>query len=94
MGPPQPSLKARVETDYTVRLTFTMSGHDQLEIQSQRAAETVWAVIGFDTGSPYLDARPALVPGQPEMRRYRARYIDDDQPVGLWSDIVEVTAQS
>jgi hypothetical protein len=32
------------------------------------------------------------VAGQPENRRYRARYRDDDQPVGEWSDIVEVTA--
>ena len=92
-GTPKPMLKATVETSFTVRLTFTMRGHDQLEIQSQRAAETVWTVIGFDTNSPYVDARAPLVAGQPETRRYRARYIDDDQPVGLWSDIVEVTAQ-
>ena len=28
-----------------------------------------------------------------ESRRYRARYPDDDDPVGEWSDILEVTAQ-
>ena len=31
--------------------------------------------------------------GQPEFRRYRARSRDDDQPVGEWGNIVEVTAQ-
>lgn len=92
-GTPKPVLRAAPETDFTVRLTFAMYGHDQLEIQSQRAAETVWTVIGYDTNSPYVDARAPLVAGQPESRRYRARYRDDDEPVGEWSDIVEVTAQ-
>jgi len=34
-----------------------------------------------------------LAPGQPEVRQYRARWRDDDSPVGDWSDIVQVTAQ-
>jgi hypothetical protein len=33
------------------------------------------------------------VPGQPEVRQYRARYRDDDHPLGHWSDIVQVTAR-
>ncbi len=56
------------------------------------AGETEWSTIGFDTSSPYTDGRGPLVAGQPENRRYRARYRDDDNPVGEWSDIVEVTA--
>jgi len=30
---------------------------------------------------------------QPEVRRYRARWRDDDQPVADWSDIAQVTAR-
>jgi hypothetical protein len=30
--------------------------------------------------------------GQPEQGRYRARFVDNDVPVGDWSDTVEVTA--
>ena len=89
---PKPVLKATVQTDFGVTLKFAMFGHDQLEIQSQRAGETEWTTIGFDTSSPYTDARAPLVAGQPENRRYRARYRDDDNPVGEWSDIIEVTA--
>jgi hypothetical protein len=89
---PKPVLKTTVQTDFAVLLKIAMFGHDQLEIQSQRAGETAWTTIGFDTNSPYTDARTPLVAGQPENRRYRARYRDDDQPVGAWSDIVEVTA--
>ena len=39
-----------------------------------------------------LNGRAPLVAGQPEQRRYRARYVDNDVPVGDWSDMVEVTA--
>jgi len=91
-GPTQPTLTAVPETSFVVRLTFAMRGHDQLEIHSQRAAETAWSSLAFDTNSPYLDGRAPLVAGQPEQRRYRARYVDNDVPVGDWSDTVEVTA--
>lgn len=92
-GPTQPTLTATPQTDFAVRLTFAMRGHDQLEIQSQRAAEVAWSSLAFDTNSPYVDGRPPVVAGQPEQRRYRARYVDDDAPVGDWSDTVEVTAR-
>lgn len=92
-GSANPVLTAVAQTDFAVRLTFAMRGHDQLEIHSQRAAETAWASLAFDTNSPYTDGRAPLVPNQPEQRRYRARYVDDDTPVGDWSDIVETTAK-
>jgi len=91
-GPTQPTLAAVPQTDFAVRLTFAMRGHDQIEIHSQRAAETAWASLAFDTNSPYADGRAPLVAGQPEQRRYRARFVDNDVPVGDWSDTVEVTA--
>jgi len=40
-----------------------------------------------------LDARAPLDPAQPEIRQYRARWRDDDQPFGDRSDIVQVTAR-
>ncbi len=58
-----------------------MYNHDQIEIQSQRAGETEWTTIGFDTNSPYTDARAPLVAGQPENRRYRALH-QERQPGG------------
>ena len=71
-----------------------MYGHDQIEIQSQRADEVVWTVVSFDTNSPYVDGRAPLVPNTPEQRRFRARYRDNDTPFGNWSDTVSVTAQA
>ncbi len=29
----------------------------------------------------------------PEVRRYRQIYVKNDEPVGLWSDVVSVTVQ-
>jgi hypothetical protein len=43
------------------------------------------------TRSPFVDARPPLAAGQPEMRRYRLRYVDHDEPVGDYSDVIVVT---
>ena len=48
----------------------------------------------MDTNNPYVDGSPPLVPGTPEVREYRARYMDNDLPVGEWSDVISVTAQA
>jgi len=98
-GPPpsggtvQPSLTAKAETGFQVRLTFTMSGHDVLEIYAMRGAEADFTMLALDTSSPYIDGRPPLVAGTPEVRQYKARYRDGDLPVGDWSDIISITAQ-
>jgi len=39
-------------------------------------------LLAYDTNSAYLDARAPLVAAQPQVRQYRARYRDDDHPVG------------
>ena len=41
--------------------------------------------------SPFIDDRPPLEAGKPEVREYRARYILRDQATGEWSDIVTAT---
>ncbi len=57
----------------------------------QRAGETTWTMLGTDTSSPYLDSRPPLVAGQPEVRRYRLRYVVNDVPVGNYSAVASIT---
>lgn len=74
-----------------VRVNWVKSSADGLLVESQRAAEVVWTVLGADNNSPYLDARDALVAGQPEVRRYRGRYIVNDEPVGNYSAVATVT---
>lgn len=93
-GVPKPSLAGAAETAFAVRLTFAMLGHDQIEIYSLRTGDADWVLITVDTNSPYVDGRPPVVPNTPEVRQYRARFKDNDLPVGDWSDVVSVTAQA
>ena len=44
-----------------------------------------------DTESPYVDARPLLVAGQPETREYRMRFWDKGTPNGEWTDVAKET---
>lgn len=92
--PDRPTLKARSETNYRVRLTFTMHRMPMIEIQSRRGSESEFVTMAFDTSSPYIDGREPLQAGRPETREYRARYVDrNDQPIGEWSDIVSAVAK-
>ncbi|MBI5706963.1 MAG: hypothetical protein HZC36_08230 [Armatimonadetes bacterium] len=63
------------------------------EMQSKRTRDADLGAIGFDSSEPYLDSRAPVVAGQPEVRQYRARYLDAGGPIGIWSDIVSATAQ-
>jgi len=72
------------------RLQHTIDFTD--ESTATRRAKPAGVSLAFDTNSPYLDGRAPLVGGHPEQRRYRARFVDDDTPVGDCSDAVEVTA--
>lgn len=94
-GPPpgQPTLTANAETDYRVRIGFQMLGHDQIEIYSKRGSEPDFSLLAVDSNNPYVDGRAGLAPPAPEVRQYRARYRDNDVPVGDWSDVVNATAQ-
>ncbi len=74
-----------------VRIEWVKGSATGVIIESQRADETTWTVLGSDTTSPFTDSRPALVAGQPEVRRYRLRYLVNDVPVGNYSAIVSVT---
>jgi len=48
--------------------------------------------LGRDTRSPFEDKRKNVVPGKPETRYYKLRYLKGDQPVGLESDVIKVVA--
>ena len=63
---------------------------DGIVFQSKRANKTDYVTIGKDNISPFDDERPCLVPGVPELRWYRARYLLGDEEVGEWSKEVRV----
>lgn len=86
-----PTFDAIAQPNSEVRLNWFKGSATGVIIESQRGSETTWTVLGTDTSSPYLDSRDALVAGQPEVRRYRIRYLVGDEAVGNYSAIVSVT---
>ena len=60
-----------------VRVNFKKYGHEGVVIWSRRGAGA-WEKLDKDTRTPFMDERPLLVPGQPEVREYRLQFFDDD----------------
>jgi len=87
----KPGVTATAQPASQVLLKWVKGVYDGVQIESQRAGETLWTLIGMDTSSPYLDSRVPLAAGVPEIRRYRLRYFLKDVPTGNYSDIVTVT---
>lgn len=73
-----------------VKITFKKYGHQGVWIECQRGTGA-WEFVAVDSESPYLDERPLLVPGTPEVRKYRLRYWDKGTPNGDWSDVASIT---
>ena len=73
-----------------VKLTFAKYGHMGVYIESRRGAGA-WEFQAIDTESPYVDERPLLVAGQPEVREFRMRFWDKGTPNGDWTDVARVT---
>lgn len=89
LGDPTFTLTALPNSE--VRGDWVKGTADGVIYESQRGGETVWTVLGTDANSPFIDGRPPLVAGQPEVRRYRLRYIVNDVPVGNYSAVASVT---
>lgn len=87
----QPTGNAIALPGSQVQIEWVKAGFTGVVVESQRGAETGWTLLGTDFIAPYVDNRAPLVAGQPEVRKYRLRYLDGDSPVGLYSDIIVVT---
>ena len=74
-----------------VRAVFKKFGEEAVYIESRRGEGGVWVFLAVDSESPYLDNRPLLVAGQPEVREYRMRFYANDQPTGDWTPVQKVT---
>ena len=73
-----------------MKLSFFKYNHMGVYIECRRGAGA-FEFLAIDTESPYMDERPLLVVGQPEVREYRMRFWDKGTPNGDWTDVVKVT---
>lgn len=89
----KPTLTGVAQPDGVVQLAFSKENTDGVNLYCQRDGEPDFTFLARDTSSPYVDNRPLMNTGKPEVRRYRCRYIIDDVEIGLPSDEIVVTAQ-
>lgn len=82
----KPVLTGVDQTGGVVVLNFVKSRSDGINIYCQREGESEFVFLARDTVPPYVDNRPLLAPGKPELRRYTAVYIAKDAEVGQYSD--------
>lgn len=87
----KPVLKAVDQTDGIVVLSFQKAKSDGINIYAQRDNEAEFVFLARDTQTRYVDNRPLLVAGRPELRRYTAVYVVKDEEVGHFSDELVVS---
>jgi len=75
-----------------VALAFTKTKSDGHQHLQQRDGDADYVYLAHDTISPYIDNPRPLVPGKPEVRRYKAIYVVGDDETGYFSDEVVVTS--
>src|SRR5437016_13884477 len=69
-----------------VELDFDKSISDGVNIYAKRDGDADFVFLARDTASPYIDNRPLLVATKPELREYKAVYVQSDAEIGLFSD--------
>lgn len=83
-------IQERGEGCQCVKIRFYKYGHKGVVVFSRRAGGA-WEMLGIDLASPYMDERPLLVAGQPELREYRLQYYDNDGANGEFSPVQTTT---
>jgi hypothetical protein len=90
----QPELKARAMAQSNVDIYFVRGDFDGVEVERQRGDNiNEWQSIGRFYKSPAEDDAPPSQGNAPETRRYRARYLKGNTPIGVYSDIITVVTQ-
>jgi len=57
-----------------------------LLLNSGRDGDADFIFLARDTQTPYVDNRPLAVAGKPEIREYKAVFVQSDAEIGLFSD--------
>jgi hypothetical protein len=89
----KPDFSGKDQTGGTVELQFSKSTSDGVNIYSKRNNDADFVFLARDTSSPYVDNRPLLAAGKPELRHYKAVYVPSDAEIGQFSNDVVVNCQ-
>lgn len=80
-----PGLSATAQTGSKVKLSISKKGYLVLAVDSKRGTGD-WEQLGISQTATYLDERPPMVAGQPEVREYRVQGMVNNQRVGDYSE--------
>lgn len=86
----KPKAEGTAMPSSVVRIDWTKGKFDGVIIEGQRGDETTWTRLDRDFRSPFEDERTPTSANKPEERRYRLIYLIDDEPVGVYSDVIVV----
>jgi hypothetical protein len=87
----KPTLTGKAKGGGNVELGFNKSTSEGVNIYCRRDGDAAPVFLARDTASPYVDNRPLLVAGKPEVREYRAIYVVGDAEIGSLSDEAVIT---
>jgi len=73
-----------------VRMRITRYGHYATAVYSRRGGGD-FELLAIAGKATYMDERPLLAPGQPEVREYKMRFWDSGAENGDWSDVKSIT---
>ena len=85
-----PELYGEDKRGGTVEIDFNLAGSDGVNIYSRRDGDTDFKFLARDTVPPYVDNRPMLVAGKPELRENKAVFVVADKEVSQFSDEITV----
>jgi hypothetical protein len=73
-----------------VEMDFNLANSEGVNTCSRRDGGTDFKFLARDTVPPYVDNRPLLVAGKPELREYKAVFVVGDQEVSQFSNQITV----
>lgn len=75
----------------TVKFGKARGKVDGVNVYMRLQGQSEWKFLARDTVSPYVDTTPLAAAGKPEVREYRIRAVLNDEEIGDYSDVVQVT---
>ena len=66
-------------------LSSTDTARRDVSLYSKRDGDADFLFLARDTATPYIDNRPLLTAGKPEIREYKAMFALSDEEIGLFS---------
>ena len=73
-----------------VEIDFNFANSEGVNLYSRRDGDADFKFLARDTVPPYVDNRPMLVAGKPELREYKAVFVVADKEVSQFSDEITV----